>query len=345
LKGGAMSLIKKPAVEDFRDSTSVRAVRGTKVVVREGGGAAARTAGKLWLSVILLAFIASGLASIGGVNTLAEVIAYAALMGGAIFLLVWLFRGASRSPETAIEDGADDCIRNVSVPLPSHLRAPLAEDGFHIDYWSRALSEKAGMFGLFGFMLVFVSSGPLLVVGILLLARCLLVLSPLFGGRACVRADGQGLTVCSLIGEKKVAWAKIDDVVLRSFPRRNIWVSFTIGSRHTIMVRGQHDFETTELLIPYPLLGLDRDGAKRLAGRITAARAQALGSPQVRPSSGTAREAAQRIAAPGSGDSAPEPFDPDKIMAHYLAEREVTIQASGMPPVHRTATFGRKRAS
>jgi hypothetical protein len=335
-----VSLIQKPGVEDFRDSSTVRTVRGATIAVREGGLAVRRGIRKLVIGFMLCGFIFSGLTYIGKVNSLGSALRFFGVMGLAVGGLFWVFRTPTRSADTALEGGADNPLDGISVPLPEHLRAPKAEDGFHVDYWTRALTERAGWRFALGFLLVFASQGILLFLGMALVARGLLLIAPLLGSRVCVSADRRELVVHSLLGKKTVTCDKIEEVFLRTSGHRDLWVLFGSGSRHNLVVRGQHDFDIVELRIPYPLLGLDRPGAKRLAARIMDLRGQAVASPQA------ARQPPRRAPVPAvrdRGEQGLEGFDPDAIVGRYLAERQGTALAAQLPPVPRPATFGRKR--
>lgn len=335
-----MSLIKKPEIADFRDSRGVRAVRGTTAVVSEGAGAAARTAGKLWLGLALVAFITSGLGALFNADGVGGALMVMALIAGAVYLLVRLFKGPSRAAETAIGAGSDQPPPDVSVPLPAHLRAPGAEDGFHADYWPRALAQKAAMLAVVGLILVSGFSGIVLIVGTLLLMRALLLLLPLFGRRACVRGDADTLTVHSLIGAQTLAWSEVDKVALRRLRRRDLWSAFTVGTRRTVAVAGRRGGHSVELHIPYPLLGLDEAGAERLAATIVTERNRALPQRRGRPPAAAPGPWGHHAPPP---PAAPEPFDAGLLRARHRADRDAAVEAAGLPPLPRTASFGRKK--
>ena len=336
-----MSLIKKPGAEVFRDTATVRVARGTRTVAVEGGGAAMRTVGKLWLGMILVVFILSGLGAMASAANSWRGLLVLPFLGAAVWGLVRLFRAPSRATEEAIEAGTDEALREVSVPLPQHLRQRAAQDGFRADYWPRGLCEKAALVGVIGLVLtVLVDFVPFTVIGIALLARCALVLSPLLFGRACVVGDDRGLTVHSLLDKKTLAWSEIDNAVLRTFPWHNFWVAFSTGTRRHLVISGQQNFAREQLLIPHQLLGLDAEGAKQLARRIMEARGaegpvaharHAVPTPSVDP-------------LPVRGDTPEAEFDPDAIMARYLAERARVVEQSAMPPVRpeNARGFGRK---
>lgn len=337
-----MSLIKKPGAEVFRDTATVRVARGTRTVAVEGGGAAMRTVGKLWLGMILAVFILSGLGALASAANSWRALLVLPILGAAVWALVRLFRAPSRATAEAIEAGADEALREVSVPLPQHLRQRAAQDGFRADYWPRGLCEKAALLGVVGLVLtVWIDFVPFTVVGIALLARGALVLSPLLFGRACVVGDGHGLTVHSLLDKKTLAWTEIDNAVLRTFPRQNFWVAFSTGTRRHLVISGQQDFARAELLIPYQLLGLDEEGAKLLARRIMETRGAA--GPVAHDSRALPTPAVDPL--PVHGATPEAPFDPDAIMARYLAERDRVVEQSALPPVRAPQAprgFGRK---
>ena len=338
-----MSLIKKPDAAIFRDSAAVRVARGTRTVAVEGGGAAMRTVARLWLGMILVVFILSGLGALFSAADSWRGLLVLPFIGAAVWGLVRLFRAPSRASGEAIEAGVDEALRDVSVPLPVHLRQRAAQEGFRVDYWPRGLCEKAALVGVIGLVLtVLVDFVPFTVIGIALLARAVLLLSPLLFGRACVIGDAHGLTVHSLLDKKTVAWGEINNAVLRTFPRRNQWVSFTTGTRRHLVVSGQQDFALVELLIPYQLLGLDEDGAKQLAGKLMQARDSARPAAEATPPTMTAVGPAPM---PVRDDTPDATFNPDAIMARYLAERDRVVEQSALPPVRAPQAargFGRK---
>ncbi len=340
-RGGVKPLITKPGVEVFQDSTAVKVVRGSHAVAVEGGQGLARGASKLWFGMILVVFILTGLGSLPNATNGWGLLIALPMIGGAIWLLVRLFRGPRRPSEQAIQAGTHDPLQGISVPLPAHLRPePQPTEAFHVDYFSRALTEKAGLLGVLGLVLMSI------FIGIWLLARALLVLLPLLAAqRACVVADQNGLTVHSLTGHKTLTWDRVDTVELRTFGFWSLWVSTITGSRRHVVVTGRRDFDRIELLIPYTLCGLDRDGAQRLAQRILDARDGARASTVTAAPRRPVSVPATAASAPAYHDT-PEPtFDPDAIMARYLAEREQVIAQAAMPAPGVQAAprgFGRK---
>lgn len=353
-----MSLIRKPEIEEFRDSATVRTVRGARAVVTVGGSTALRTVRNLWLGGILLVFIATGLGHAGSVNGIIPLIAYLFVMGGAVLLLFRLFRPATRvdKPGFAAPLSVPDYFAGVSVPLPEHLRPDAAdsEERFAIDYWPRALGDKIALFVVGGLALAVVSGGICTLVSLFLLVRAALLAKPLRGSRACVRFSPEGLAVSSLWSRETMRWQDIDQVLVERLEWRKLWLWTVTGTRKVVLVQSARNAQAPDLLIAYPLLGLDANGARWLAARIGAEMAARRGTaeplpaqlapspampPATVPPTPAVRMLAREIARPAPGHD--EPFDADAIMQRYLAERAQVAKASGMTPVRRPA-FGRK---
>jgi hypothetical protein len=380
-----MSLIRKPDVEVFRDSTAVVALRGAKELVTEGAGGVARTFTRIWLSFATIGFMAAGLGALFSVSNGLQASACLALVGGAGWGLWALWRAPTR--DGAVEDGPYDPAADISVPLPEHLRGGglLGDTGFRIAYWPRAFVNQASLLFIGGFFLMFMEGrgfGVFTALGVVMVARGVLLLSIFFGGRTCVAATDDRLTVRSLLGDGTLYWSDITSVAVGKSGRRDGWTPLKIGSRHYICVKGFPSLGAGELLIPYKLLGLDKSGVGDLVGRIRgrAAAAQARreyaavpatphavappprlvpASPAVKgfdPDAIMSRYLGQREPGPRLAPASPagDDFDPDAIMARYLAQREAASRAA--PPLSAprpdgpsfaapaVRTFGRKRA-
>jgi hypothetical protein len=379
-----MSLIRKPDVEVFRDSGAVVAMRGAKELVREGAGGVLGTIGRVWMTMALLAFMGSGLGAMFTIGGPLQGLVCAGLIVGSIYGLWRIWQAPTR--EAAFEDGATAPGAGISVPLPEHLRLAAAEEGFHVDYWPKAFVNLAILLFVGGFFLITMDPwnfGPASWTGIVMVTRGVLLLSLMFGGRTCVTASRDRLTVHTLLGDGSIAWSDITDITVRTVNRRHWWIMLSTGGRHHIRVCGHQRFGKSELLIPYKLLGLDSNGVFELKRRIYN-RLPGAGAPETRaltpqmlcrpepeqprgfdPDAIMNRYLSRRDSAPVEaapppdlpdatprkvyGRSAPEQptagFDPDAIMARYLAERDTMRQA--MPPIPAgppVRTFGRKRA-
>ena len=340
-----MSLIRKPDIEVFRESSTVTALRGAKALAKEGGGGAARAVSSLWLTVILIAFILTGLGSMVGARSPLAALVCIPLIGAAVWALFRLWRAPTR--ERAVEDGAAPVDEGISVPLPEHLRThqprPAAAEGFHVKYWPKAFVNQATLllvFGGIGLSVTLRSPGMWTFISGLMVLRGLLLLSIFFRGGVCVTAKKDRLCVRSLVGENEMYWSDVIDVRVETFKRNEWLVMLTSGARHHLVVTGHHRLGSNKLLIPYKLLGLDRDGVRDLTRRLMlqAELARAMPQEKARP---TAPAFGHRHAAPAH-DEPQSSFDPDAIIRRYMAEKEQLMQAQS--PVQRpVGGFGRKR--
>jgi hypothetical protein len=157
-----------------------------------------------------------------------------------------------------------------------------------------------------------------------------LVLSPLFGNRDCIVATRDSVTVHTLLGTTTVATRDLGDVYVKTFRwRSSAWIPLSTGTRKHLVIIALSPSGRKELLVPYTLLGLDQDGARKLGSKLLALREQAIGHGARQVHSRTAEAASSPPARENSLDG----FDPDAIMARYLAEREQVKRASGMPPI------------
>lgn len=86
-------MIRKPDAKVFKDSSTVKAVRGSRVVAREAG----KSAGRLWLGFLIFGFI---LVCLDAMDSVSDhpllMLVPAAMIGGAIWLLCWVYRGPTR---------------------------------------------------------------------------------------------------------------------------------------------------------------------------------------------------------------------------------------------------------
>jgi hypothetical protein len=339
-----MSLIRKPDIEVFRDSSTVTALRGAKTLVQEGGGGAMRTISNIWLSMMLVVFILTGLAAMVQARSALAVAVCIPILGTAVWGLFRLWRAPTRTGAVQLGGGSDGA--DISVPLPDHLRhlaAPSASaQGFHVKYWPRAFVNQATVLLLFGGMGLSVTlskPGFLTLACLLLVARGLLLFSIFFRGGVCVTASKDRLSVRSLIGEGEMLWSDITNITTETFSRQEAWIPLTTGSRHHIVVSGYHRLGSGKLLIPYKLLGLDNAGVRDLVRRLLSQQELARGvTREISPA--PAGFGHRRL--PAEPESTNPTFDPDAIIARYMAHRDQLI--SEQAPVQRPAGgFGRKR--
>lgn len=330
-------MIRKPDARVFQDSTTVKAVRGAQLVVGEGSKSLARTVSGLWMGLILLVFITTGLGAMVSATSPFRMLLCAVLVGGAIWLLVRLFRGPTRKQ---VIEQTDEYGLPVAAEIPQAAPSPRAiptssrpGEAIQVRYWPQALFHKAFTLAIAGIILT-VMSNLFAIVGVLLIARGVLLIAAGFGERKCLDVGGATVTVHNMLGSKTMALAEIETAFLHKFKPVRQDVSCLVGSRKVILVSGRTAGERCHLMIPYSLLGMSDEAAddlcQELLARVGGAPAQAPRPP----------------VAPSYQDT-PEPtFDPDAIMARYLAERDHLQQDSKMPPVGspqpRVGGFGRK---
>lgn len=341
-----MSLIRKPDVEVFRDSGAVTALRGARELVQEGGSGALRTVGNLWLTMMVIMFMMSGVGALVMAETPLMQLVAAVLIGLSLWALYFLWRAPTREIQF-VEGQAGPS--NVSVALPEHLRGAADREAFHVRYWPKAFVNKATLLFIVGFVFLAIGGyNAMTVIGLLFVMRAVLLLSIFFGGANCVSATADRLTVHSLLGNASIYWSDITVVTVRKFPAWAHWIKLSTGAREHIVVSGLDRLGTGRLLIPYKLLGLDQNGVNRLVHRILSRAEAARAAGAAGPAAAAPAGFGQRNAAPApAGDGLSEPgFDPDAIIARYMREREATqraqAQAPELPPVQRPAGFGRK---
>jgi hypothetical protein len=196
------------------------------------------------------------------------------------------------------------------------------------------------LFGGIGLSITLSNPGFLTLACLLMVARGLLLFSIFFRGGVCVTASKDRLSVRSLIGEREMLWSDITNVTTETFSRREAWIPLTTGSRHHIVVSGYHRLGSGKLLIPYKLLGLDHAGVRDLMRRLLIQQELARGmTPEISP---TPTGFGHRRA-PAEPESANSSFDPDAIIARYMAQRDQLIREQA--PVQRpVGGFGRKCA-
>jgi hypothetical protein len=340
-----MSLIRKPDIEVFRDSSTVTALRGARALAKEGGGGAARAVSSVWLTMMLVVFIMTGLGAMASARSLLAALVCLPLIGAAVWALFKIWRAPTR--DGAVELGTVPVDDGISVPLPEHLRgqartaAPTG--GFHVKYWAKAFVNQATLllvFGGLGLSVTIRSPGFMTFVTALMVLRGVLLLSIFFRGGVCLTAKEDRLCVRSLIGEKEMYWSDVTDVRVETFKRDEWWIMLSTGARHHIVVAGHHRLGSNKLLIPYKLLGLDTNGTRDLVRRLLLhaeiARSRPVqAAPATTPSFGH-RQASPPLEEPRSS------FDPDAIIQRYLAEREQLLPSQS-PAVRPVAGFGRKR--
>lgn len=329
-------MIRKPDDREFRERGAVSALRDARTLAVEGGrGIGLGTAGLLkWWFIVMLGFgfVMSVLSNLGAAGILM-------LMAGGV---AWFF--IARQKRTVRSSG------EASLPATLVLRKPDAADiavAGRYDLSIPDVARKAAKLAVPA-VLLFPTAGtfsfmsPLTMFGVILFALAILIVARLFGDRTVLRFDARTLTVRGLLGEGTMLWDDVDDLAVRKASIFNLPTLFTSGTRRNIEVTARINRlgGPERLLIPYPLLGIDQNGLIDLFDTLSQVHA---GAAVATPASEQARPLAAR---PITRAVDPEtmPFDPDAIMARYLAERE-QLAASAQPDTVGPAvrpTFGRK---
>lgn len=335
-------MIRKPDARDFRESGTVSALRdaGTLAVegakgVRQGTTSFIRTA---FMLIMGFGFLMSMIGHLGPVGLLL-------VAGGG---LAWFLSRRQAGAKQAARDSA----ARWSDPLGAAARAGVAPFApVSLELSVAALGRKAATIavpailffptsGLFTFM------APFTVGAIVALALAILLVARLKGDRTVLRYDAETLTVVGLLGEATMMWADVGDVTVRKAAFWDVRTIYTSGSRRNLVVlgRGNRLGGPDTLYVPIDLLGLDQPALARLVSRFIMLRGGADPSrlAQASPPIAPARPPQRPAPVAPLADAA---FDPDAIIARYLADRD-QLRAEQRPdlPAPRRASFGRKVA-
>lgn len=329
-------MIRKPDAKEFRESTAVSTLRDARTLAVEGGrGIGQGTASLLkWWFIIMMGF--------GFVMSVVTNI-------GAFGILLLLGSGAAWLAHSRKKASHREAVLPARV---SPLRMEYPEDvaiAGNYDLSVGDVGRRAAKFAVPA-ILLFPTSGmltfmaPLTLFGIVLLALAILTVARLSGERAVVRYDSRTLIVRGLLGEATMMWEDVQDVRIRKAAFYNLPVLFTSGSRRNIVVTAAVNRlgGPQELLIPYPLLGLGKEGLVELVGILISLQAHAPATVI----DALKRKTSDRSQASSAADSAAAPFDADAIMARHLADREqvVAIAHPDMARPGQPKVFGRKVA-
>ena len=329
-------MIRKPDAGDFRESSTVAAIRDAGTLAREG----ARGVGEGTAS-----FLRTGLMLLFGFGFLMSVVIhlgpFSLLVLGAGVVAIVVLRAQGRSRRAA-QDLAGRWSEPAAVPVRGEMppMAPVQHD-LSVGAAGRAaarIAVPAILFfptsSLLSFML------PFTIGAIVALALAFLILARLAGDRMILRYDAETVTVRGLLGEATMLCADVADVTVRKAAWWDLRVRFTSGSRRNLAVlgRGNRLGGSDTLYIPIDLLGLDAPALARLVTRLLAVRGGSA-APGVA-GAPAPRRAPERAPAADGGT-----FDPDAIMARYLAERDALVATQRPDPLPvRRPVFGRKVA-
>lgn len=178
-----------------------------------------------------------------------------------------------------------------------------------------------------GVLLLFMSvgMGPFaLIPAIFFLGTALLIGFKAAFDRDLLSFDHQAIVVNNLLSRKAMNWADVQDVQAKVFSRLNFKVLATVGTRRTIALTGRGIGGMTDrLLVPIDLLDLDEAGLTALVADLLCCRA-AAGA--VVPAWQPQAPAPPPAYKPTATSDPRESFDPDAIMARYMAERAALIE-------------------
>ena len=320
-------MIRKPAAEDFRETAAVTALRDAGVVAMEGSrGIVQGTAQFFGRAVMLMfgfGFVMSLIIHLGAVGVVFAV--------PGVFTVFFLRR---RKREVADET------RWASAPIRARDGSRIEPGRYELSVG--AVSRGAAMIAVPA-ILFFPTTArltymlPFAVAGTVYLGLAMLILTRLVGDRTVVLYDVDTLTVNGLLGKATILWEDVADVAVRKVSFLNLKVLFASGARRNLVVLGRRNrlggVET--LYIPIDLIGLDAIALGKLVTSFLAL------STTMAPAD-TAPEHGFSL-----GESGPKhagSFDPDAIMARYMAERTTLTANSPMVQVQQRPVFGRKTA-
>ena len=331
-------MIRKPDAHEFRESTTVVALRdaGTLAVegargVRDGTTSFFRTAFTLLFG---FGFLMSVVMHLGPAGMLV------AGAGGVAMAVIRVQNRARRSER-------DRAARWGDPAPPPPMRAGVTMEPVRHELSVGAVGRSAARIAVPAVLFFPTSSMvsfmlPFTVGAIAALALALLNVARLAGDRTVLRYDAETLTVRGLLGEATILWSDVGDIVVRKAARWDLKILFTSGSRRNLVVLGRTNRlgGPDTLYIPIDLLGLDAPALARLVTRLLALRA---GAPL--PDAADILAGGRPLPEPTPVATSGQPFDPDAIMARYLAEREALVAAQRPDPIpQRRPVFGRKVA-
>lgn len=333
-------MIRKPDAHEFRESSTVVAIRDAGTIAVEGArGVRDGTA----------SFLRTGLLALMGLAFLLSLVSHIRPVGfllvsaGGIALTVRKMKGRARL-------AARDRAARWSEPAPAVPSTVGAIDPVSMDLSVGAAARSAATIGVPAILFFPTSSivgymMPFTLGATIALALAFLILARLAGDRTVLRYDAEALTVRGLLGEATILWIDVGDVVVRTAAWWDVRVWFTSGARRNIVVLGRVNRlgGPDTLYIPVSLLGLDTSALAHLVGRLAALRGGAAAAGDNRQPAG--RHGLPLSAAPVAARRHDEPFDPDAIIARYLAAREAEGGvASAGPVAPQRPVFGRKTA-
>lgn len=363
-------MIVKPTDEDFAAGATEIALRQTGKIAAEGSkgvGAGIADLRNMYLKVVgaimLLAFTSgAGMA----MNPLFGFVATFGLLG----YFGWRLFG--RQQETIDLGGLAAPAAAVALAASGH-QAEIETGAYDLDI--AKLVQRGVVLGLPGLVLTVagIRNDTLLSLGMVLMVLGVMLAGRAFMNRRVLIWDRYGVTSSGMLGDKHLGWHEVVQISIERAPIDDFAALFTSGARRNLVLTGVGDIingvAKNRLLVPIELMALTPEQKQDMLLRLMACHARCgshsriaalLAEAELDPASPVQplpdfgqTPRSRRHAAPPA--YTPEPhlqakgFNPDAIMARYLAEREEVVAQTrpdftpsmGTKP-SRSAGFGRK---
>ncbi len=323
-------MIRKPEAGEFRESGTVLALRDAGTVAAEGARGIHQGTAQ---------FLGRGLAMLLGLGFLLSIGRhlgpFAILFTSAGALALFLRTRRKDMAATAFALGAGSFAFGISSAAQA-----VRTETYELSVGAVARkAAKASVLAILCFPTrAYFYMAPFAVFSIIALATAMLTLARLAGDRTVLRFDAGSVTVHGLVGTAAILWDDVSDVFIHKASFFNIKARLTSGSRHNLIVRGVRNRlgGPEALYVPIDLLGLKGDALATLVSQLLAIQASAArpvgNASSPRP---TPRQVTVASDQPG--------FDPDAIIARYMAERQGAEPAVDQRSALRARpAFGRK---
>lgn len=310
-------MIRKPDPRDFRERATVTAIRDARSLAVEGVKGARQGAGsivKWWLiGTTSFGFLASALST-------SPVVVM--LIAGGISLTWFLHKRQRRHAYDHAVRWGDPTILT-SQPLVA--AASITPERFELTAGVAGRSATriaVPALVLFPASTILPFAGPFMLAGILALALAVMIVAKLFGDRTLLVYDAESITARGLLGDATMLWADVVDVTVRRSAWWDLRVLFTSGGRRNLLIVGRINRlgGPDTLYLPIDLLALDTSALTGLISRMLLLRGGAPPPDAIASTAPTPVPAPPRLVDQVS-------FDPDAIMARYMAEREALLAA------------------
>lgn len=214
-----------------------------------------------------------------------------------------------------------------------------------VDYCQARLMRSFGLFAGGGLIAAFLLPGGALkwLVTPVLLAAAALSGLKLFGDRSAVLWDERGVTLITLTGRRSVTWRELLGINVERMTHY-LWGFIPVSSVDFLVIKTRGGLlASNKLRISASLLELPPGGSAELAVTLKRAHATAIGGVAAVP---VAAAQLPPQAAAETDNGSENGFDPDAVIARYLAQKAAAPAAAaetpGMPAAPVRPVFGRK---